>query len=431
MATTKVKTTSALKVDGDFDLKGYKAVNAADGTADDDLVTVRQLNAQGAGALIIKTTQSELTNTLIPNKQLKAGVLYEITGCDNDLYGGTTIWLKAISDSELEEEGTGLFLNPNYGLYPIAKDYNWWYYDTPFESGVTFPERMPNELYDVDDVVIWGGKYWKCILDVDATNIDFILTDFELNPTYFEEDTTANYIKAYDKIKYNVIYDKIIYRADYRGNEVGIVYVQEVLFQTIYPELGLLNYNPIKCFKWGKNNVLSNHIKNSVFMCINSEATIVNCNLSDMAFVVKTNLQNNVQLLELNLRNGFMLTHNIFIGGLIANWDMCGSLVIDASNRPAIMCSMKTLNCMLINWSSDGSEMLVSWLGSIFYSLKTIRNLSFSKSIGKLITGFLGTYTNGIIFSPIDKKILANGKIEGINDTTGIRFIANLTDIYI
>lgn len=216
MATTKVKTTSALKVDGDFDLKGYKAVNAADGTADDDLVTVRQLNAQGGGgALIIQATRNELINTLIPNNGLIPGVLYEISGCDAALYGGTTIWLKAVSTNTLNGKGVGLFYTPKYDWSwdfvnnkvikptPIAKDY---YHFKPVEL------QQPSGVYTIGDRVIWGGYYWDCI-QTTTTSTKYIVDIYNLDPAYFsrvEFNNVDDYNAMYDNVIYNV-HDDYIY----------------------------------------------------------------------------------------------------------------------------------------------------------------------------------------------------------------------------
>src|SRR5690606_37194931 len=69
--------------------------------------------------------KSELDN-LIANEELIPNALYEITGVNPDLYGGTTIYLQAISTTELNPRGVGKFYNPKYDKevqgFGIVKD---------------------------------------------------------------------------------------------------------------------------------------------------------------------------------------------------------------------------------------------------------------------------------------------------------------------
>ena len=63
-------------------------------------------------------TKAEI-DALIAGNDLVAGALYEITGVHPTLYddgttSGTTVYLRAISGSELEVQGMGKFYNPKY-----------------------------------------------------------------------------------------------------------------------------------------------------------------------------------------------------------------------------------------------------------------------------------------------------------------------------
>lgn len=50
----------------------------------------------------------------ISNNELHPGTLYKITGVDIDLYGGTDIFLTALTTNTLSSEGYGVFYNPPY-----------------------------------------------------------------------------------------------------------------------------------------------------------------------------------------------------------------------------------------------------------------------------------------------------------------------------
>ena len=72
----------------------------------------------GGGQIAFTKTKAEI-DTLIAANELVAGALYEITGVHPTLYddgttSGTTVYLRAISGSELEVQGMGKFYNPKY-----------------------------------------------------------------------------------------------------------------------------------------------------------------------------------------------------------------------------------------------------------------------------------------------------------------------------
>jgi len=117
-------------------------------------------NLAGATALV---TLTELT-TLIQNSQLKKGFTYEISGVQPFLYGGTTIWLKAISTSQLEEKGMGKFYVPKYDKE--VEGYGIWL-GKLFNAGL-----VVEPTYAINDKVIWGGKVWKNLTGDLGTEVD-------------------------------------------------------------------------------------------------------------------------------------------------------------------------------------------------------------------------------------------------------------------
>ena len=72
----------------------------------------------GGGQIAFTKTKAEI-DALIAGNNLVKNALYEITGVHPTLYddgttSGTTVYLRAISGSELEVQGMGKFYNPKY-----------------------------------------------------------------------------------------------------------------------------------------------------------------------------------------------------------------------------------------------------------------------------------------------------------------------------
>ena len=120
------------------------------------------------GCCYYEVTLVELQD-LIADEQLITGGLYKISGVHKNkdrlsLYddggnNGTTIFLRAISESELEKSGWGYFFNPNYdkGGYGTVDASLSGYYLYNIWDGNN-PEWQPT--YDVGRKVIWGGYVW-------------------------------------------------------------------------------------------------------------------------------------------------------------------------------------------------------------------------------------------------------------------------------
>ena len=155
---------------------------------------------------------------------------YRITGVDIDLYGGTEIYLTTNSQGVLNDVGEGKFYNPKYDQ--TVEGYKIW-------AGTS-------SSYATGSVVYWGGKAWS---NVSGTNTSSALTIFLLNPTEWTVIPYTNglhYNISYDKIKYDRVTDKIIYRSE-RG--INIVSTNTDNISYWIDDVGL--YDPIKVFQWG------------------------------------------------------------------------------------------------------------------------------------------------------------------------------------
>ena len=77
-----------------------------------------ELGGGGGGQIAFTKTKAEI-DALIAGNDLVKNALYEITGVHPTLYddgttSGTTVYLRAISESKLEVQGMGKFYNPKY-----------------------------------------------------------------------------------------------------------------------------------------------------------------------------------------------------------------------------------------------------------------------------------------------------------------------------
>lgn len=159
------------------------------------------LTGINVGHEVITVTKEDL-DVIIANKQLIAGSTYKILDVDVDLYGGTTIFLRALTNDKLSVDGEGIFYNPKYNETPIWNKYinytiankigdfsyeetivsntnaygylktygmiEWVSGDwsgTTSISGLTSSATAEIEAitypdYDLGSEVIWGGKKW-------------------------------------------------------------------------------------------------------------------------------------------------------------------------------------------------------------------------------------------------------------------------------
>ncbi len=214
-------------------------------------------SSNGSISIQISVTKSELDD-LITDNELVPNVLYEISGCDESLYGGTTLYLKAISNNKLETSGIGKFYNPKYDQE--VEGYGIFDIDT---------------IYDVDDTCIWGGKHWTCIAE---TSGEEPMDQFTLDAKAWQEIpfNETDYNVAYDEIKYDYENDWIAERHEVKsGNIVSCSKATYYLDEDKYDVLG---YNAIKLFQWGNiynseygKGLSSNSVIESWFDCINSK----------------------------------------------------------------------------------------------------------------------------------------------------------------
>ena len=203
-------------------------------TPDDNTLTL--VDSLGVEVIIqdeINIIEKDLNDilTLIADRKLVRGVTYKINGVDTTLYKignnnkGTTIYLLALEDNKLDTFGTGIFYTPKYKDFPIWKS---------------------TSSYGVGDGVIWGGCLWTN----NNGNVGSAIDDYQLDSTEWELRTfnEDNYNVSWDKIKYDIVNDKITYRNEKNINEVSFNSQELIKIQNVTGD-----YCPIEAFQWGKD----------------------------------------------------------------------------------------------------------------------------------------------------------------------------------
>lgn len=269
---------------------------------------------------IIETDYNTIFTDLIPNKSLIKGVVYNIT----DAEGLYSIYLNAVEDNKLSNDGHGLFYTPKYdtdvpgygiwnnhmegftlgsvatfsineylngnngtvGIYKYDNLIEWvsgnWSLTTVItgsSSGYTASiSGVVSPSYATNSNVIWGGKHW---INKDG-NVGSMVDKYELSSSSWRavDFNPLDYNTNIDIIKYDVDVDTIFYRKDKFNNEVSTTY------NRISVELNGNYYSSIKDFQWGngyygiqityylKKGVIGNKIHNSYLDCLNSMSTI-------------------------------------------------------------------------------------------------------------------------------------------------------------
>lgn len=260
---------------------------------------------------VISVTKSAIDALITANKLFK-GITYNITDADVNLYGGSSIFLKAISVNKLEQTGTGLFYNPIYdagdahnGIYnkfmypdmglvtgrfeenePVTADnsatgiylaYGFLeYVSGDWSAATSITGDSSGATVSVTDQVtpttsigrkaIWGGKVWNNL----TGDLGYADDVFNLDSTNWEAITYTDanyYTPVVDSIDYDFENDAIIFRDCKEGHNIRTS-IDNIAFWE-GSDLG----NPIKYFQWGQIYKRDSHICTSIGGLINS----INC----------------------------------------------------------------------------------------------------------------------------------------------------------
>lgn len=234
---------------------------------------------------------------LINNNNVQQGVNYLITNAHPGLYGsasaftyglqGTNILLTGIDDSHFSTNGYGEFYNPNYASYSMWD---------------------PNNEYDINDAVIFGGQIWVnktgntgSTLGSGFDSSSFISLDSA--DWQVQSYTNSNYYNAvWDEVEYDIQNDFITSRYEAFNNNYVNNASKTFWF---YCEI-----NPIQSFRWGTtlgdigNNVINCKVIDSYFGCLNYiSGNIADIELTGFSWIYDMSLIYSGSLTEIKLSN--------------------------------------------------------------------------------------------------------------------------------
>ncbi len=251
-------------------------------------------------------------NALVVANTVQKGWFYRITDAQYTNEGviiqGTTINTNSI-------QGSGIFLNADYqnvgnysGVSGFVSNLGVW-------STIVRPVVVGN-------VVIWNNLHYKNLTGAWGTQPPGDLVNWQLLP----KSSTNGYIKEVDFINYDLTNNRIIYRADKRGNKVE--------WSTINP----LAFN---LFKWGDNNTNNNIITTgSLFNNCNGygifQYNIVSGNSYFNSDSVYTTTLPTIEKNEIK-NNSFVTFNNLIEGSFIKNnFDTGANCTIEAMDSSSI-----------------------------------------------------------------------------------------------
>lgn len=307
----------------------------------------------------ISVTKAEI-NALIASNGLKKGALYEITGCQTALYGGTTLYLRALETNKLDPKGVGLFYTPKYenisgngiwtgyvecgvssivGLFDvnelvtanngatgqlfgnvnggfITPISGTWASATSITGNASGATAVISSVtvpltYVIGDKTIWGGYYWTNLTGILGSKVD----DYNLDATNWVKvafnETDYNF--SYDEISYDIDNDWISYRKDKLGNEVSFTLADRTWF------LGFAgDFYAIRDFKWGnyqapEGGVWRNKIESAYINIINFRGYRIAMNDFNQGSYIKTSLFSKTSYISNSVfRQGVKIENTVF-----------------------------------------------------------------------------------------------------------------------
>ena len=411
-----------------LDSKAEYNITDLENTADSELLPKSLIKELIYDTNIVKVSKEEI-DVLILNSKLRAGTTYNISNVDIDLYGGSSIFLRAISVNSLELSGTGEFYTPKYknipgygiwtklmsmtfslsnynfvpgeyvngnnsslGIYNSTGLIDWvsgsWSSTTlitgSISSATVSISGAVSPTHVTGSNVIYGGRLWINKTGLVGNSLD----DYTLDSTNWKpvEYNRFEYNLSIDDIKYDILNDRIIYRRDRHGNIVDVSNLKIDLITD--SDYGFGMDNPIKAFQWGngldnfipiddmisfddnKRGVICNIIINSFLGCINSTAKYIWDNKLDMgSYILTSFIDNKSSIFNNNLTNGGIISS--MKDSFILNNNLYNSSISNVS----LYSQSSIVNCDISNGSIENSKMSVSSIVNSYLVRGTIRNL--------------------------------------------------------
>jgi hypothetical protein len=314
----------------------------------------QNLGGGSSAELVVETNPDEL-HTLIENSDLIPGQLYKITEAHKYLEprggrngrperlalynegtnAGTNIWLRALTENQIESEGVGEFFNPavmnefdNVSTFTVENITGEWikggdftsadnmfggklvgyieegkfvYYNTNGQESGEFPSQIisayggtadiiPGSIslktYNAGDRIQYGGYVWENLAGTLGATQDILNMSADWQKLNYSND--GAYVRTLDKIRYDVSNDLITAREDAFGQQVS--YTLEALRQL--KENSGVSFYPIHVLKWGTANA-SLRVIDSYIVNVNDISGIYqNSTIKDFSFFVEAQFKN-------------------------------------------------------------------------------------------------------------------------------------------
>jgi hypothetical protein len=309
----------------------------------------------------ISVTKAEL-DTLIANNGLETGFPYKITGVHPSLYGGTTIYSKAIDRNKIEINAIGMFYTPKYdtgagsgiwtgyvecgvtnivGLFdlnelvtanngatgqlfgnvnggfitPISGTWASATSITGNASGATATISEVNVplTYAIGDTTIWGGYHWTNLTGNLGSKVD----DLNLDATNWSKIAfnTTDYNISYDEITYDYENDFISGRKDILGNNVSFT----------FEDFSSYEKHAINYFMWGNSRVQGNtsfgfenilNFRGQLLFTNFGKSFVLADSFFGTGGIIQTSLFESASLIEFsNFGKGFTMQNSTFQSG--------------------------------------------------------------------------------------------------------------------
>lgn len=272
---------------------------------------------------------------------LRPGYLYYITD--------RRIYLQAISQTEFKRSGILVAKNCDYQN----------------ASGVFIgPWRAGMSGVALNKICCWNGVHYKNTTGVNGGSDPIVDTTNWLALA----TTDTSYQTEADLIIYDVTSDHILFRADKRGNEVGLD-----------SENNYNDFNPVSLFQWGNDAVERNKVTAGFLSCINQRGNIKGVCIAGGAKVTANNSDtgqinfvtvNADCIVEISRGSGFSITDSQITRS--------GSFIIDAGE------SFSELN--INDYSSNLSYTLdITGFTSLDFSGLTVDQQNRIRAAGKLL----------------------------------------------
>jgi len=226
-------------------------------TVTDNLASNSSVVTINGGASVTSLTNAQIL-TLISSSTVSAGQSYLITDAT---YSNGGVVVQGLTTNTISLQGSGLFLNADYqavgnysGVVGFLSALGLWSIDV--------------QVVSIGNTVVWNNFNYKNLTGAWGTAPD---TDV-VNWLVLTKAVTNGYILEGDFVKYNVTTNKVIYRADKRGNQVELVEI---------------SINSLTAFQWGRDVVTRNVVSSQGYMsCTNSNCTYTSNVVMQLGFIV-------------------------------------------------------------------------------------------------------------------------------------------------